>query len=146
MTAQILIADHDPLVRAICQRFLSAHGHDTALARDALQCIEQLQALSPDVLVLDPDILWGGGMAVLDWLKQQSPVKPVHVILADGHCQGGLSAEIQSMIGQRLERPTGLDELPHFIDALQQCLNGEEHSIKPSGANDAEILGSRSWK
>ncbi len=144
MPVQILIADHDPLVRATCQRYLSARGCETAVAGDALQCIEQLRKLSPDVLVLDPQLLWGGGISVLSWLKEQAPVKSVLVVLTDGHCNERLSADILPLISRRLERPTGLYEMSHFVDELERCCDGAP--AHQSEASDTQFLGSRSWK
>lgn len=122
MTTQVLIADRDPVVRDHCRRCLAAHGYDASLAADALQCIEQLRTWSPDLLVLDPDILWGGGEGVLEWLREVQPVKPVRVVMTDGHCQRTLPEDLQSLVTDRLERPTCLAELPAFVHQLEDYL------------------------
>lgn len=119
MTSQILIADRDPVIRNHCRRCLAAHGYDAYVAADALQCVEQLQSWSPDLLVLDPEILWGGGEGVLDWLRQMQPMRPVKIILTDGHCQSALPSELQKLVADRLERPTGLTELTGFVHQLE---------------------------
>lgn len=122
MTAQILVADHDPLVREQCRRFLAARGYDVAVAADGLQCIHQLQSCSPDLLLLDPGILWGGGPGVLEWLGSEQPVKPLKVILTDELREGRLPRRLCGKAVQRLPRPTGLGTMLDFVGQLQQLL------------------------
>lgn len=129
MTAQILIADRDPLVREHCSRFLSAHGYDVAVAANGLQCIEQLRSSCPDLLVLDPEILWGGGAGVLDWLNCEQPVKPVKIAITDGHRLDRLRERYNGRIAARLERPTGLGTMLEFVGELQRVLESDGTAI-----------------
>jgi DNA-binding response OmpR family regulator len=119
MSLQFLIADHDPLLREECRRCLAARGHDVETAADALQCIEQLRATSPSVLVLDPEILWGGGDGVLEWLQDEEPIVRVTVVLTNGHSSGRIPDRLAHLITQRLERPCGIKELVQFVNRLE---------------------------
>lgn len=133
MTAQILIADHDPLVREQFVRCLSAHGYDVAVAADGLQCVEQLRTCCPDLLVLDPGILWGGGLGVLEWLKCERPAKLVKVVvLVDSHFTGNISEEDCEDVAARLERPTSLTEMTEFVSGLQRLLESDDGPISHS--------------
>jgi carbon storage regulator len=38
----------------------------------------------PTVLVLDTEILWGGGDGVLEWLRDEEPMPPPTVVVANG--------------------------------------------------------------
>jgi CheY-like chemotaxis protein len=147
MTQSILIADHDPRFRECCGRCLQAHGYDTATATDGLQCIELLQSLSPDLLVLDPEILWGGGIGVLDWLREQAPLKPVRVIVTDGHFLEAFPPDLRPLISGRLERPASLSDLTKFVNEIQQHLASDwrrnEHSTGKALGIAAAILRSR---
>lgn len=122
MTAQILVADHDPLVREQCRRFLVARGYDVAVAADGLQCIHQLQSCSPDLLLLDPQILWGGGPGVLEWLTTEEPVKPLNVILTEELREGRLPRRLCGKAVKQLQRPSGLSTMLDFVGQLQRLL------------------------
>jgi CheY-like chemotaxis protein len=129
MTAQILIADRDPLVWEQCSRFLAAHGYDVAVAADGLQCVEQLRSGCLDLLVLDPELLWGGGPGVLDWLTCEEPVKPVKVVITDGHRLGRLLKRFNGRIAAQLKRPTGLASMMDYVCELQRMLESNGTAI-----------------
>lgn len=147
MIQTVLIADRDPRIRECCRRYLQAHGYDAGAAGDGLQCVEQLQSLSPDVLVLDPEILWGGGVGVLAWLREQAPLKTVRVILTDGHFLEKFPPDMQPLIVSRLERPNGLYDLTEFINELQQHLTPhwlwDGHASDKSLSTTEAVLWSR---
>ena len=140
MTAQILIADRDPIIREDCRRYLTAHGYEAAVAADALQCIEQLQSISPAVLVLDPELSCSGGLEVLDWLREQAPLKPVNVVLTNGHSATAVLRKFEPLIAGRLARPTCLSELATFVNELQRYL--ESSSSNGCSAREPELISS----
>lgn len=147
MPHTVLIADHDPHIRECCCRCLKAHGYDAVTAADGLQCLEQLQAESPEVLVLDPEILWGGGAGILAWLREQSPLKPVRVIVTNGHALETFPPHLERLISVRLQRPTSLHDLTEFVNRLQEHLASElswnRHWTERTLAGSAAILRSR---
>jgi len=114
-----LIAERDPAIREECRRCLAARGFEVEVAADGLQCVEQLRTTSPTVLVLDPEILWGGGDGVLDWLCDEAPLAPFTVFLIDGHADGRIPERLHKMVAERLERPRGLRELVQFVNRLE---------------------------
>jgi len=129
MTTQVLIADRDPMIRKTCQRYLNAHGFEAEVAADGLQCIEQLKVSHPSVLVLDPDLLWGGGTGVLSWLHDEHPLRPVRVVMTNGHTHEALPDEFQDLVLCRMERPVDLTDLSHFVDTLQNYLTDDSEQI-----------------
>lgn len=60
MTTGLLIAESDPELRGIYDRLSSMLGCHVETAADGVECWGKLRACSPDALVLDVDILWGG--------------------------------------------------------------------------------------
>ena len=143
MTARILIADRDPLVRDHCCRYLSAYGYGVTVAADGLQCVEQLRDSCPDLLVLDPEIFWGGGQGVLEWLQDVHPAAPMKIVLTDGHAQGVFPPERNRRTAGRLERPTGLADLPAFAVGLQRFLSADAAPIRRSSRRNEPIRRSR---
>lgn len=60
MRAELLIAESDAELRGIYDRLSSMLGYQVETAADGLECWSKLRDGSPDALVLDVDILWGG--------------------------------------------------------------------------------------
>jgi DNA-binding NtrC family response regulator len=119
-SARFLIADRDPHVREGCRRFLTARGFEADVAGNGRQCLERIRELCPTVLVLDPEILWGGGDGVLEWLCEQQPLSPMTVLLTDGHTRHSMPEHAQRLVAVRLERPLGIHDLEHFVDRIEQ--------------------------
>jgi DNA-binding response OmpR family regulator len=140
MSPRFLIADRDPTVREECRRYLAARGYEVDVAADGLQCIALLRATSPTVLVLDPEILGGGGDGVLDWLCDEAPLAPFTVLLINGQACGRIPERLHSMVAGRLERPRGLRELVQFVNRLED----EAWRIRDAGCHFAPVPAERS--
>lgn len=84
--ARILIADQDKFLLAMYSSHLRQLGAAVSTARTGLECLERLHEAVPDVLVLEPGLLWGGGDGVLALLNEQPSIRPTIVILL---MQGG---------------------------------------------------------
>jgi DNA-binding response OmpR family regulator len=93
---RVLIADADPALLEILQSFLRGRGHEVEMAGDGLECLSTLRRFAPDVLVLDRDLLWGGGDGVMAHMREDPSLADVPVIvLADQDISdkpGGLRA------------------------------------------------------
>jgi DNA-binding NtrC family response regulator len=81
MKQTLLIGDGDAELCDLYSRFLTARGYDVATSLDGLDCLEKLRQLESVVLVLDPDLRWGGGDGVLAWLREESLMPGIPVIL-----------------------------------------------------------------
>jgi CheY-like chemotaxis protein len=85
MSARVLIADRDQQMRDVYARGLISYGYEVATATDGLNCLAALRNFSPDILVLDPDLPWGGGAGVLARMHEETdfPYVPVIVLAVD---------------------------------------------------------------
>jgi carbon storage regulator CsrA len=81
MSVRILIADRDEFLLATYREHLSRHGAVVATATTGLACMDRLRDFAPDVLVLDPTILWGGGDGVLAVMHEEPQIRPASVLL-----------------------------------------------------------------
>jgi CheY-like chemotaxis protein len=81
MNQTLLIANADAEVCDICKQFLINRGYDVAIATDGLDCLRKLRQLAPSVLVLDLDLRWGGGEGVLAWLREESLLDQIAVVV-----------------------------------------------------------------
>jgi len=81
MPTRVLIADPDKYLLTVFQERLWQEVFEAATAGDGLQCAAMLEEFSPDVLVLDPTIAWGGGDGIVAMIHQDSRVKKVPLII-----------------------------------------------------------------
>lgn len=81
MSLRILIADRDEFLLAAYREHLIRRGAVVATATTALACTDRLRDFAPDVLVLDPALLWGGGDGVLAVMHEEPQLRPASVLL-----------------------------------------------------------------
>jgi CheY-like chemotaxis protein len=77
---RVLLADGDEALREFYSRCLAARGAEVSAAANGLECIEQLRTFQPHVLILEPEILWGGGAGVIEWMLSDPEVPTTPVI------------------------------------------------------------------
>jgi two-component system phosphate regulon response regulator PhoB len=77
----LLIAEGEPELCEIYQRFITERGYDLETASDGLDCLAKLRRTLPAAVVLDLELQWGGGNGVLGWLREEKATSGVPVIL-----------------------------------------------------------------
>ncbi len=77
----VLVADPDPSLPEVYRGPLSRAGFEMRTALDGLECVERLRERVPDVLVLEPDIPWGGGDGVLARMSEVPHLAAVPVMI-----------------------------------------------------------------
>lgn len=69
----VLVVDDDPDIQLLLRLELAAEGYDVATADDGRQALERIEALKPDVVLLDVMMPEMDGWAVLDALTDPKP-------------------------------------------------------------------------
>lgn len=64
-SVRVLMADPDLSLGPAYRRPLLEHGFVTTMVCSGLECVTQLRERTPDLLVLEPQLPWGGGEGVL---------------------------------------------------------------------------------
>lgn len=77
---RVLIADPDHQLLAE-YRTHSRKGFEVVTARDGLECVERLREQAPDMLVLEPELPWGGGDGVLAMMHDELNLADVPVMV-----------------------------------------------------------------
>lgn len=113
-----LIVDRDRGLAEATRRCLVARGCDAAAAFDGLQCLEELRAIAPSVLVLDPGILWGGADGVLEYLNVEQPLTPPLIIAVEGFDGCRIPDRLLPWIDHHVQRPKALQDLLPFVHQL----------------------------
>ena len=81
MAVRVLLADPDEFSATTYADCLRQRGAIVTTASTGLECLERLQDFVPDVLVLEPELLWGGGDGVLAVIHEQPELRPAFVVL-----------------------------------------------------------------
>ena len=77
----VLMADPDPSLPPVYREPLSREGFDLGTAANGLECVARLRECVPDVLVLEPQMPWGGGEGVLAILDQSPDLATIPVMI-----------------------------------------------------------------
>jgi two-component system cell cycle response regulator DivK len=75
----MLAMANKPLLSAYC-KLLACDGFEVTTATDGLWCMSLLRSFTPDVLVIDPALPWGGGDGVVAWIREDRALAQVPVL------------------------------------------------------------------
>jgi DNA-binding response OmpR family regulator len=80
ISIRVLIADPDESLLA-AYRTLLRTDFEVATAPNALKCVRRLRQAVPDVLVLEPQLPWGGGDGVLSIMRDEPSLADTPVMI-----------------------------------------------------------------
>lgn len=85
MTERVLIAESNPALRTIGQECFSRNGFEVATASNGLDCLDKLQHASFAALVLEQELVGGGGDSVLSHVHTDFMPYAPSVVFLYGH-------------------------------------------------------------
>jgi two-component system response regulator AtoC len=133
MKPKLLIADSDTDLCHVFQRFLTDLGYEVETAAEGLSCLEKMRRVRPDVLLLDLGLCWGGSDGVLAWLREESDMSGLAVVLtATAGYVPEIAADLSPPVVRYLPKPFALRDL---LETLQTAVakKGREEALLPSG-------------
>jgi two-component system chemotaxis response regulator CheB len=102
---RVLAADDSAVMRSILWKLFLMHAEDRStvlprmelcgVARDGVECLEQMRQLGPDVLVLDLEMPRMNGLDVLDHLRVENPELPV--IMCSAYTEHGARSTLEAL-------------------------------------------------
>jgi CheY-like chemotaxis protein len=117
----VLWADPDTSLPPVYREPLSRAGFDLVTAFSGLECVARLRERVPDVLVLEPNMHWGGGDGVLAIMRESPDLAKVPVMILtscrDPHVVKGLEP---FSINDHHFKPLSPDRLP---EKLRRCVD-----------------------
>jgi DNA-binding NtrC family response regulator len=116
---QLLIANSDAFVRDRCRRYFTNRGYQVELAADGLECLDALSRIPPDILVLEQELLWGGGEGVLACLREDRLGWPGAVILTSHELVVGPPRRLEPPVKALLQKPFSLGALFETVRRAQ---------------------------
>ena len=112
MKQRLLIADRDAELCEVLRRFLTERGYEVETSTDGLDCLAKLRQVTPAVLVLDLELLWGGGDGVLAWLREEPQFLPSRVVLTSAEASAHILDSLASPpVVKTLTKPFPLSAL-----------------------------------
>lgn len=139
---RILVADSDPVFLKNAQRFLQQRGHDTRVAGDGLECADIMNAFTPDAVVLDQGLLWGGWEGIAAHIHESPRLSGAQLFLIADH---GFSRPVEvgttSASIECLRKPLCLSELLVRIEGRKLSFKSRSHG--QISATHTTCLGAR---
>jgi len=119
-TRRILIADDDPLLRALLVHRLSADGYEILTAEDGSQALATIRDQHPDLIVLDALMPVMDGFEVLRRLKSGDVTDAPVIMLTALKREQDIVGALQLGAADYLVKPFIPDELGQRIRRLLQ--------------------------
>lgn len=119
MITQLLIADSDAAIIKRCGRYFGKRGYQVELATNGLECLAALKRVPRHVLVLEWQLLWGGGDGVLAYLREGCFLWPETVIVTSGEPARVGRRTLEAPVKAVLRRPFSVVELFHAVHRAQ---------------------------
>ena len=130
---RILAADDSAVMRSILWKLFLLQKEDRSselprmelcgIARDGLECLEQVKQLRPDVLVLDLEMPKLNGLEVLDRLRLENSDLPV--IMCSAYTEHGARSTLEALArgaSDYVTKPAGQRDLDTAMQSLSQQL------------------------
>ncbi len=77
----VMIAGADKATVKRLATYLTDCGHRSEFARDGVECMAALHEFTPDLLLLEFDLLWGGCDGVMDVMNDDPQLENIPVVL-----------------------------------------------------------------
>lgn len=131
--SRILIADDDPLLRALLVHRLSTDGHEILTAEDGSEALAMIREQRPDLIVLDALMPVMDGFEVLRRLKSGGLTDAPVIMLTALKREQDIVGALQLGAADYLVKPFIPDELGQRIRRL----------LQPSVPTEGDVRGHR---
>jgi CheY-like chemotaxis protein len=122
MPVRILFADAEPTLTAMYRRALAGYDFEVAVSHTGPECLAQLRAFHPDVLVVDPELAWGGEEGALARIRQEPDLVLPPVILLCAAFRPEYRAAVEGFpLAGCYEKPLLPNQLAYRIQTLLGC-------------------------
>jgi len=122
--ARILIVEDNPLNRLLVHDILELRGHDVLEAATVEEALGALQAMRPDLLLLDVQIPGGGGEAVIREVRARDeladlPIVAVTSLAMPGDRERLLSIGFQGYLSKPIDTRTFGPAVETYLGSAQ---------------------------
>lgn len=142
--SDILIVDDEKDIRELIADILKDEGYATRLAANSDECMEQINAEAPALMILD---IWlkdsrMDGIDILKTVKRDNPDIPIIIISGHGNIEIAVAA-IKQGAYDFIEKPFNIDQLMVVIGRAMETarLRRENSSLRRRDLHSGEMLG-----
>ncbi len=124
---QIVVADDDPVLRALLQLKLEAEGHRVTLASDGDEALHLVTTDPPELLVLDVVMPGIDGLELTRRLREQPETKELPIVLLTGRdTDPDIVEGWKSGANYYITKPFVIEHLRYFIKTMQDNVETDE--------------------
>lgn len=124
---RIVVADDDPLLRALLQLKLEGEGHAVTLAADGDEAMQVVTAEPPQLLVLDVVMPGIDGLELTRELRKRPDTKELPIVLLTGRdTDPDIFEGWNSGANYYITKPFVIEQLRYFIKSMQHNLEPAE--------------------
>ncbi len=141
----ILVVDDEKDIRELIADILQDEGYTTRLAANSDQCMKEINADPPDLIILD---IWlkdsrMDGIDILKTTRRDNPDIPVVIISGHGNIEIAVAAVKQGAY-DFIEKPFNIDQLMVVIGRAMEAsrLRRENAALRVADVTSAEMVGS----
>ncbi len=142
--SDILIVDDEKDIRELISEILGDEGYATRLAANSDDCMDQINAEAPALMILD---IWlkdsrMDGIDILKTVKRDNPDIPIIIISGHGNIEIAVAA-IKQGAYDFIEKPFNIDQLMVVIARAMETsrLRRENSSLRRRDLHSGEMLG-----
>lgn len=120
---RVLIADRDELFVESLQFYLLRNGHVAKAAFNAIDCADILTDFTPDVVILDCGLLWGGYQGVVTLIGETPRLsRTLTVLIGDEDPRDDFNGSLDPLRLAWLSKPFRLSDLLTSMEAGSPAL------------------------
>jgi CheY-like chemotaxis protein len=140
MALRVLIAEDDPVLRAVAGGVLRAEGFLVEEAEDGQAGLEAFLHERPDLVLTDFDMPRMDGLALIRAIRQAAADDPVPIIMFTGGGRTGLLQEsLDAGAIEFLTKPFSPDELRCRVKAIAEIVALHRHLAEAKSRDDEEL-------
>jgi DNA-binding response OmpR family regulator len=117
MIRRLLVADRSRTVAEHLRKSLVKSRFEVDVAADGLDCVAKLRECPFDAVLIDEDLLWGGGDGAAAWLRHEG-LRGLPVVMMTSHRPTGCDDD--NLAVQYLQRPFAP---PALLQAVSTALD-----------------------
>ena len=116
----VMVVDDSLTVRRVTQRLLSREGYQVVLAKDGVDALQQLQTISPDIMLVDIEMPRMDGFDLTRNVRNDERTRSIPIIMitsrtADKHRNYAKELGVNAYFGKPYQETALLESIANFI-------------------------------
>lgn len=116
----LMVVDDSITVRTVTERFLARHGFQVATAKDGIDALEQMQRITPDLLLVDIEMPRMDGFDLSENVRNSRNLAHIPIIMissrtADKHRQQAFDIGVNAFLGKPYQDAELLGEIDNLL-------------------------------